>query len=201
MPANTVDTGTLAKLFDITERQIQRLVINGVLQRARDEEGRELRGRFELVYNVRGYCKYLREQARLDDASESMYVRLRNQKMAAEAEQASLRLAMFKGRLHRAEDVEFIITQIYTALKARILSIPSRTTRLLIGKTDFQAIYDLQMRELEAALSELVEINAAMFHAQNEQYIGALFADAPIQNGHSSESEKIDDLDVSPEPE
>ena len=74
----------------------------------------------------------------------------------------------------------------------RLLAIPSRTTRLLIGKTDFQQIHDIQMREIEAVLSELVEINAAMFHAQNEQYLGKLFPEPAPQkagNGNGAQEE------------
>src|ERR1700756_4029116 len=100
MPSTTVNTGQLSSLLNITERHIQRLVVDGVLKRAVDDDGKELRGRFELVYNVRAYCHYLREQARLDDASESMYIRLRNQKMAAEAERAAMGVQILKGKLH-----------------------------------------------------------------------------------------------------
>jgi phage terminase Nu1 subunit (DNA packaging protein) len=192
MPAPTVNTGQLATLFDISERHIQRLIVDGVLKRATDPDtGKELRGRFDLVHNVRAYCKYLREQARLDDASESMYVRLRNQKMAADAEQAGLRLAMFKGRLHRTEDVEFVITNVFTAVKAALLAIPSRTTRQLIGKSDYQTIFNIQMKEIELALDELIEVNAAMFNARNEQYLSALYPEpaGPIRSNGNGEDD------------
>jgi hypothetical protein len=48
------------------------------------------------------------------------------------------------------------------------------------------------MREIEAVLSELVEINAAMFHAQNEQYLGKLFPEPAPQkagNGNGAQEE------------
>jgi hypothetical protein len=54
--------------------------------------------------------------------------------MIAVAEVAELQLAVLKGKLHRTEDVEFIMTNRDSAIRARLLAIPARTTRLLIAK-------------------------------------------------------------------
>jgi phage terminase Nu1 subunit (DNA packaging protein) len=136
-----------------------------------------LRGRYSLVETKHAYIRFLRD-GKLDDPDENNYTRARTRRMVAEAKAAELRLAVLSGKLYRAEDIEFIFTNIFTAVKAKLFSIPSRVTRLLIGKTDFQEIFNLIMREIEAACSELVEINASLFNAQNEQYLEALFPES-----------------------
>src|SRR5215831_2531260 len=195
MPATNIDKTQLAKLLDVTPRHIQRLTNDGVLERARDVDGKELIGRYELVANVRGYIRYLRTQARLDDASESKYVMLRNQKMAAESEQAELRLALMKNKLHRADDVEFILTNMFTAMKANLISIPARVTRLLIGQTKFQVIYDLLSAEINRALLELSQYDPAMFSRQNTAYLASQGADPTSMNGEPGDSDDEDEQD------
>jgi phage terminase Nu1 subunit (DNA packaging protein) len=197
MPATTIDKSQLAKLLDITPRHIQRLTADGVLERARDVDGKELIGRYELIVNVRAYVRYLRTQARLDDASESKYAMLRNQKMAAESERAELELALFKNKLHRSEDVEFILTNMLTAMKAHLLSIPSRMTRLLVGQTKFQVIYELLSAEIHRALLELSQYNPAMFGAQNRAYLASQGADLETMNGDGGISDDEDEDDIS----
>ena len=144
---------------------------------------------------MRAYIQYLRTQARLDDASENKYVLLRNQKMAAESETAELKLAIFKNKLHRADDVEFILTNIFTAIKARLLAIPSRVTRLLIGQTNFQVIYDLLYAEIEVVLRELSDPNPQMFARQNTAYLASQGADPTTVNGAGDSDDQYGDGD------
>jgi len=145
------------------------------------------------VANVIAYIQYLRFQARLDDASESKYVMLRNQRMAAESETAELKLAIFKKKLHRDDDVEFILTNMLTAMKSRLLAVPARTTRLVLGQTNFQVIYDLIMSEIELALRELADYSPAMFARQNSAYLASQGADLDSINGNGSDDDSEDD--------
>jgi hypothetical protein len=48
-------------LFDISVRHVLRLTSNGVPVRLTDEEGKTVRGRYNLMINVRAYCNCLRE--------------------------------------------------------------------------------------------------------------------------------------------
>lgn len=190
----TIDVTQLSRLLDIAPRTVQHLTAEGILTRARDEDGRELRGRYELVASVRSYVRYLREQARLDDASESKYIMLRNAKMGSESEMSDLRLQLFKGTLHRDADVEWVMTQMLTAFKARMLAIPSRLTRQLIGQKKFQVIYDLLMTEIELALRELVGYDRQRFARANNDFLRGQGADESGLNGK-------DDTDAASESE
>ena len=55
--------------------------------------------------------------------------------MTAEAQGAELRLRRDSKEYHLAEDVEFVMTQMLTALRQRMLAIPSRLAPYLLGKT------------------------------------------------------------------
>jgi hypothetical protein len=177
----TADTTQLAKFLDITPRHVRRMKADGILVLARDADGAELRGRYELLPNNIAYIRYLRRKASPDDASENQYQALRNQRMAAEAEHATLDLRLYKQQLHRADDTEFVVGNMVEAAKARILKIPRRVTKLILGLTDFQKIYDLIYAEIEAALRELASYNRKMFTRENREYVKAAGA-----NGEAS---------------
>jgi phage terminase Nu1 subunit (DNA packaging protein) len=181
-----LDTTQLAKLLDISPRWVQKLTNDGVLTRARDANGDELRGRYNLL-SIRDYCRWLRSQARLDDTSEQRYLGLRNEKMAAESEMTRLRLLEYKGELHHARDVEFIMNNMLTYFKQRILSIPARVARLCVGKS-FREIYDLIMTEIELALRELSGYDRSMFAAQRQSYLEAQGVDLDSLNADQAQA-------------
>src|SRR6266481_1172122 len=167
-------TEVIARFLLLTPRRVRQLTAEGVFTRARDPEtGEFLRGRYSLVETTHAYIKFLRE-GKLDDPDESNYIRSRSRRMHAIAEEAELRLKVIKGKLHRAEDVEFLMTQRDTAIKAQFLAIPSRTARFLVGKTDYQEIYNLLMAEVLAVLENLSGYDPRAFNEQNEKYLAGL---------------------------
>lgn len=197
--AATLDTTQLAQLLMITPRHLRKLRADGILVRARDEAGVELQGRYALVANVHAYIKYLQQQGRWDDTSETTRARLVNQRMAAEAEMAELRLKQVKGQLHRAADVEFVLTNMITAVKQHLLSIPSRVARLLVGLTSFQKIYDILSAEIALVLRDLSGYRAEMFARQNAEYLAAQGADPASLNGQDEKAEGAQDGTVETE--
>ena len=187
MSANLLDTTQVAKLIDVTPRWVRKLTSDGVLTRARDANGEELQGRYNLLA-VRDYCRYLRSLARLDDASEARHLALKNEKLAAETEMAHLNLAERKGQLHDARDVEFIMNNMLTYFKQRVLSIPSRVARLCVGKS-FREIFDLLSTEIELALRELSSYDRSRFAAQRKEYLEAQGVDLESLNDDDENSQ------------
>jgi phage terminase Nu1 subunit (DNA packaging protein) len=166
-------------------------VCEGVLQRAVDKEGNRLRGRFALLALFNGYVAYQRKLilgGSLNGADE--YTVARTRKMNASARIEELRLARIHHQLHHADDVEFVLTQMITAAKSRLLAIPSRVTRLLIGKTVFEEIHDLLTTEIELALRELAEYDPARFDAANEEYLASVRAAKRSGNGQEETPEE-----------
>ena len=181
MATNLLDTTQLAKLIDVTPRWVRKLTSDGVLTRARDADGEELQGRYNLLA-VRDYCRYLRSLAHLDDASEARWHGLRNEKMASESEMARLRLLEYKSELHHARDVEFFMNSMLTYFKQRVLAIPSRVARLCVGKS-FREIFDVITTEIELALRELSGYDKSRFAAQRAEYLEAQGVDLDSLNG------------------
>ncbi|HEY1771463.1 MAG TPA: hypothetical protein VGG02_14525 [Chthoniobacterales bacterium] len=171
MAAKTISLRHLAKLLDVTPRQVQLLTSSGVLHRATNEKGNELRGKYTLL-SVRDYCRYLRTQSTAEDASETEHSALRNRRITATAEMSELLLNQYKSRLHEADDVEFCLTNFITHIKQRVLAIPSRAARLLPGKK-FKEIYDLLSEEIATCLQELSGYDPSIFAGQTAAYLRA----------------------------
>jgi hypothetical protein len=187
--AQNLDTTTLAKLLDITPRHVRNLTNSGVLSRARDTEGNEIQGRYNLL-SVRDYCRYLRSISKLDDASQSHYSVLRNQRLKNEVEMSDLRLKQYKGQLHHASDVEFVMTNMLTFFKQRVLAVPARIGRLLVGKKKFTEIYDILMTEITGCLRELSGYDRQMFAQRNAARLAEEGVDFASLNGKENNSEE-----------
>jgi phage terminase Nu1 subunit (DNA packaging protein) len=56
MSTATQPIGVIAKLLDLSERRVQQLSREGVIPKAE-------RGQYDLIGSVRGYVRYLRDQA------------------------------------------------------------------------------------------------------------------------------------------
>jgi len=129
--------------------------------------------------------------------SKGRYLDARSRRMIAIAEREELALRVLKGKLHRAEDVEFFMSNRDTAIRARILAISSRITRILVGKIDPAEIRAIIDAETFSALDELANYDPTQFNEQNEEYLAKLFPEAPAvkPNGNGdgdSEAEEIE---------
>jgi len=169
----TLDTVQLARLLNMDPRSVRRLKADGVLFVARNEFGTEMRGRYEMIANNHAYIAYLKKLGRWDASGETQRLLLTNRKIAADAELSELRLLQVKGTLHRSVDVEFLWTSKLTRIKARMQAIPSRVSRLLVGKTDFREIHDLLTAEVDMALRECSGYNSADFQTAAEEHLTA----------------------------
>src|SRR5215831_6510846 len=149
MARATINTTQLARLILLTPRHVNRLTADGVLARATDDDGNELRGRFEMVPNVQAYIRHILARNQLDSPGETQYARLRNERMADEGALTRLRLHELQGKLHRSDDVEFAVTAMITACRSRLLAIPSRISRRLVGKKNFKEIFEIIYGEIE----------------------------------------------------
>jgi hypothetical protein len=117
------------------------------------------------------YIAYLKKRGNWDSSGEAARMASTNRKLAADAEIAELRLLQLKGTLHRAVDVEFLWTNKLTRIKARIQAIPSRTSRVLVGKTDYRDIHDILTEEVELVLRECSGYNSTDFRSAAEAYL------------------------------
>lgn len=150
----------LAAMFLVSERQVQRLTNQGILRVATDSKGKIVRGRYVLGDAVASYVKHLRESV-ANNPEAKLYEVARRRRMEALAERERLDVMARTGELHHAEHIAFAITSMFSFVRARILAIPARVSRLLVGERDFKKIYETIEHEIRAALTELSEAKYA----------------------------------------
>ena len=119
----------------------------------------------------------LRSRASVNTADEYTVARARRMSALADIEQ--LRLKRIHGELHHRQDVEFLLTQMITACKQRLLALPSRCCHSLQAKTNPAEIAEILKDEVESALRELSEYDPAKFEAANEEYLASVGAGKP----------------------
>jgi phage terminase Nu1 subunit (DNA packaging protein) len=194
MAMNLVTIEQLSVLVGQTPRNIFLLTERGVLKKAVDDAGKQLKPiQYELMMVVRSYCDYLRELAKLDDQGATVYQQLRNKKIGAEAEKAVLDLKTYKNKLHRSQDVEYVMNTMMSTVRSRLLSIPSRITRVLMGKTVFQEIHDIIDAEIQLALRELSDYDPNAFSRANEDYLAQEQLERPPHsNGNTNHQETFE---------
>lgn len=119
-------TQTIAKLFGVTVRRIQQLTEDGVLTAQGSPR------KYDLVPTIQAYIRYLSDKAYgreqkeaisdLNEAKLDAETRLKS----AKAEIEELKLKELQGELHRAEDVEAIVTAHVMQVRALLMGLPGK---------------------------------------------------------------------------
>lgn len=154
----TIDTHQLAHLVDLTATRIRQLTSEGVLRRALGPDGRELRGRYELVDSVLRYIRFLRGRVMGFNDGETEYRRHRTSLMGTQAERARLELEAFKSTLHRLEDVQAVFHALYRHIRARARECVERSARRISENPkpqDFGTLNAILTAGIESCLSDI----------------------------------------------
>jgi phage terminase Nu1 subunit (DNA packaging protein) len=158
-------------MFLISERQIQRLTNQGILRLATDNKRQVIRGRYVLGEVVGSYAKHLRDSV-AQDPEEKRYKAARARRMNALARKEELELEAREGDLHFAEDIEFCLTSMFTFMKQRVLAIPVRVSRMVLGVTDFRKVYETINNEVRGCLTDLSTAKYAEIMAAQRTAMG-----------------------------
>jgi phage terminase Nu1 subunit (DNA packaging protein) len=151
---STVTGPDLAKLFGVDVRSISDLARAGHVVRVS-------KGRYDLVASVQNYTAHLRSLAmgRGGEPAIQAGTAARARLAAAQASLAETKARVLGGSLLEAEAVEREWSAILSAIRARLLAVPSRAAQRLphmtahdVGEID---------HEIRAALQELGEDRAA----------------------------------------
>jgi phage terminase Nu1 subunit (DNA packaging protein) len=140
---DTITTGRLAWLFDVTPKTIADLGKRGII-----EHGPK-RGTWRFASSVAGYCRHLRAEAaaRGGEAAADARARLGQ----AQASLAEAKVGQLRGELVEAAEVERVWTTKLWAIRNRILAIPNRLRDL----SPKQSV--VLTREQRDALTELAD--------------------------------------------
>jgi phage terminase Nu1 subunit (DNA packaging protein) len=140
----------IAKLLDLSERRVQQLSREGVIPKA-------TRGQYDLVGSVRGYVRYLRNQAAKAQAGAPDYASERTRFIRARADLAEMEAAEKRGAVIPAADVEAAWIAVLARLRTRILALPDRLAPLVHAEASPAGVRDTLRGALREALEELAE--------------------------------------------
>jgi phage terminase Nu1 subunit (DNA packaging protein) len=143
---------TIAALLDLTERRVQQLSQQGVIPRLKH-------GRYSVTASVHAYIRYLRERAMQGDAAGADQIAAsRAALMKARARTATLEADQLDGRLLLRADVEKAWVTIMSAMRSRLLAVPSTTAQSIIYLTTPSQIASLLTQAISEALDDISNI-------------------------------------------
>ncbi len=148
MAAATQPLAVIAKLLDLSERRVQQLSREGVIPKA-------TRGQYDLIGSVRGYVRYLRDQAMSAQAGAPDYAVERARFIRARADLAEMEANQRRGSLIAADDAEAAWIAVLALLRTRLLSLPDRLAPLVYETGNLAGTRDLLRGTLRDVLEDL----------------------------------------------
>ena len=150
----TVNTTELAVILGLTARRIRQLAQDGIIS--------SKNGRFNLCESVQRYIGFRyrdamnEEDVKLDKAKRTAEVTLK----ASKAQVAKLEAEELKGKMHRAEDVEAVTSDLVYAIRGALIALPGRLA------------VDVAAAESPAEASEIIrkEVHKVMRELANYRY-------------------------------
>ncbi len=119
MSSATQPIGVIARLLDLSERRVQQLSREGVIPKAE-------RGQYDLIGSVRGYVRYLRDQAARAQAGAPDYAAQRARFIRARADIAEMEAEEKRLSLIAADQIEAAWIAVLALLRTRLLALPDR---------------------------------------------------------------------------
>lgn len=148
---------TLGKILGVTDRRVRQLTQEGVLKACPIKAAGM---HYRLNDSVQSFLNYQRETLiKGQSVVNSDYESARARRMKALAAKEELGLKAMSGEYYPAKHIDFAVTSMLTHMKQRLLAIPSRVTRLLLGVSEFKKAFTILDDEIRAALNALSETN------------------------------------------
>ena len=139
---------TIAKLFGVSERRVQQYAQDGIIPKP-------VKGQYELVACVRGLINYLQQRAFGQGVAPQDTHLERARLLKAQADMAEIELAERTGKLVTVERVETDWSEMVTACRAKMLSIPTKTAYQIAHLENPQEIEKFLKRIIYEALAEM----------------------------------------------
>ncbi len=163
--STTVSAAVLGDMFGVTDRRIRQMAEEGIVVRA-------AKGRYKLVDSVKNYLLTMKL------AAEGVGVEFADGEISLEEEKglhervkrhiSEMKLQIMKGELHKARDVEVVMTDMLVSFKTRMMNIPSKVAPILENR-DAAFIKDRLTSEINEALNELKDYDAKSFYS--DEYV------------------------------
>lgn len=166
----TVSASVLGKIIGVTsDRRVRALAQEGIFVKASQ-------GRYKLQESLHNYILNLRvandaeraTNAELEDELDLETEKAKHERI--KRHMSELKYALMKGEVHKASDVQRVMTDMLVNFKSKLLAVPSKLTPQLVQR-DKSYIENLLTDEIDEVLTELSNYNAADFYG--EEYIDA----------------------------
>lgn len=158
----------IADLLTRSEKRIKQLTDDGTLEEFSP-------GYYKLVPTVQMFIKYL-DSLISDDDQASNYNTEKAKLTRVKREDAELDLKVKKSELHKSKDVEFVMTNMLIAFKAKLEVLPHKARDAILSLPDDadkkEKIGKILRECIEEALNELSGYNPQSFN--EESYLKAL---------------------------
>lgn len=152
MSVVTVSSKVLGEVLGITDRTVRHLADEGILVRSRH-------GKYLLMESVKNYVLTLKAQksgehvvSTLDEVLDLKTEQAKHEHVKCLI--ADVKLALIKGKVHKAEDVERVVTDMFERFKSKMEAMPAKLAKRLEGEDRTEIQKELE-REVRGALMEL----------------------------------------------
>lgn len=142
--------GVIAKLLDLSERRVQQLSREGVIPKAN-------RGQYDLIGSVRGYVRYLRDQALKAQAGAPDYAAERARFIRARADLAEMEAEEKRRSLIAADEIEAAWIAVLALLRTRLLGLPDRLAPQVFDQSTIGDTRTLIRSAIREVLDDLAE--------------------------------------------
>ena len=147
----------LSAVLGISERRIRQLVNENVFER--DTRNK----RFFLPACVQKYIEY---KVKVTTGDNDIDISFERAKLArARRVTAEVELTHKLGRMHNADDVEQIMTDMVVKAKTKLRGIPAKIAASIHAQTEVSAIEGIMASEIDECLSELAYYSPELFKA------------------------------------
>ena len=161
----TVSAAVLGRIFGVTDRRVRQMAEEGLIVRA-------AKGRYNLVESLKNYILSLKLAAEgVTMESPDGEIDIDEEKALHERVKrhiSELKLQTMKGELHKAEDVERVMSDMLAAFKTRVMNIPSKVAPILEDR-DTGYIKDRLTNEVVEVLNELKDYDPKAFYS--DEYV------------------------------
>lgn len=159
-----VASKVLESLFGLKDRTIRDLADKGIVKR-------DSHGKYLLWNSAKGYITALKAInagkngiKTEDDEQDLDYDREHAAHERVKRQISEIRLQLIKGQVHKAEDVERVMTDMFEKFKSKMNAIPSKMAKKLEGKSRIE-IQTMLREEIDGALIELSSYNPQDFYS------------------------------------
>lgn len=185
MSAITVSAKTLGEVLGIGDRMVRHLADEGIL-------ARNSHGKYLLMKSVKNYILTVKAskagkhvESDLDETLDLESERAKHEHVKRII--SEIQLSLIQGKVHKAEDVERVITDMMARFKSKLEAMPSKLAMKLENKERTE-IQRTMFNEIRAALKELSEYNPADYYSDEHIEVGedavyALEGDEHVKEG------------------